>query len=224
MHDGDPVGQIAPRRAGDRGCIGCHADERSRTHSHHADGVTACVSCHMPKTSYALLSAVRSHRIDSPSASNTVTTGKPNACNLCHLDRTIAWTADWLAKWYGASVPAISDERARTAAGVYDGLAGDAGVRALVADALGSGDARAACGADFPPALLTEMARDPYAAVRFIAARSLRATSSAPIHRARSRTTEELEALALGPDGRLDPARLRALLAARDERAITIAE
>ena len=35
---------------------------------------------------------------------------------------------------------------------------------------------------------------------------------------------EELALLALGSDGRLDPERLRALLAMRDQRAITIAE
>lgn len=243
MHAADPAGQIAPDRAGDRGCTTCHAVAPS--HSHHAAGSagSACVSCHMPKTSYALLSAVRSHRIESPSVANSVATGKPNACNLCHVDRSLGWTARWLAEWYGAPVPAIPEDRARTAAGARDGLAGDAGVRALVADALGSAEALAASGADLSVAVLEEMRRDPYAAVRFIASRSLRrieAGGASPparggeavgpplrplaAHGARPRTPEELDVLALGPDGRLDPARLRALLAARDERAITIAE
>jgi Cytochrome c554 and c-prime len=225
MHSGDPAGQIAPSRSGDQGCTTCHPGPASRGHSHHPSGSpgSACVSCHMPKTSYALLSAVRSHRIDSPSAASTIATGKPNACNLCHLDRTLAWTARWLSEWYGAPVPEMPEERVRTATGVFDGLAGDAGVRALVADALGSKDALAAAGADFQRALLEEMGRDPYAAVRFIAARSLRAvasSSAAP----RVRTPDELAALAFDARGRLDPERLRALLAARDDRAITIAE
>ncbi|MDF2696873.1 MAG: hypothetical protein K0S65_5256, partial [Labilithrix sp.] len=224
MHDGDPAGQIAPARAGDRGCTTCHADVRPE-HSHHAAGAvgSACVDCHMPKTSYALLSAVRSHQIDSPSVANTVRTSKPNACNLCHLDRTLAWTARWLSEWYGAAVPEIPEEKTRTAAGVLDGLAGDAGVRALIADALGSKEALAASRPGFQRALLEEMGRDPYAAVRFIAARSLRTVGSSSVADA-VRTPEELAALALDADGRLDPARLFALLAVRDERAITIAE
>ncbi|MBX3213368.1 MAG: hypothetical protein KF850_15130 [Labilithrix sp.] len=226
MHRGEPAGQIDPERTGDRACTTCHAGERAARHSHHADGSagSACVSCHMPKTSYALLSAVRSHRIDSPSAASTLATGRPNACNLCHLDRTLAWTARWLAEWYGAATPPIPDERARTASGVHDGLAGDAGVRALVADALGTPESWAASGGGFQAALLEEMRRDPYAAVGFIAARSLRAVTNRAPARGESRTPEERAALALGPDGRLDPARVRALLAARDERAITIAE
>lgn len=226
MHEGDPAGQIAPDRAGDRGCTTCHTDARSRSHSHHAAGSSgsACVSCHMPKTSYALLSAVRSHRIESPSVASTLRTGKPNACNLCHLDRTVAWTARWLSSWYGVPAPVIAEERARTAAGVYEGLAGDAGVRALIADALGSKDALAASASGFQTVLLSEMLGDPYAAVRFIASRSLRAVSAAPAATPRPWTADELARLALGAGGGLDPARLAALLAARDERAITIAE
>ncbi len=228
----DPAGQIAPDRTGDRGCTTCHAD--TRAHSHHPAGSpgSACVSCHMPKTSYALLSAVRSHRIDSPSVASTLATGRPNACNLCHVDRTLAWTSRWLGEWFGAPLPPIEDDRARIAAGVRDGIAGDAGVRALIADALGSRDALAASGAKLSIAVLEEMQRDPYAAVRFIASRSLRKleaqTQSGSGHDAappgRQRTPEELDALMLAPDGRLDPARLRALLAERDDRAITIAE
>jgi hypothetical protein len=238
MHAGDPAGQLAPERSGNRACTSCHASHaegaQARGHSRHAPGSpgSACVSCHMPKTSYALLSAVRSHRIDSPSVASTIATGRPNACNLCHLDKTLAWTARWLSEWYGAPVPAIPTERAVTAAAVHDGLAGDAGVRALIADALGSKEALAASGADFQAMLLDEMRRDPYAAVRSIAARSLRrlgapgraAASSSAIPATGTRSPEERTALALGADGRLDPVRLRALLAARDQHAITIAE
>jgi hypothetical protein len=235
--------------------------------------------------------AVRSHRIDSPNVATTIATGRPNACNLCHLDRSLAWTARWLTQWYGVGAPVIADEeRAHTAVGVRDGLAGDAGVRALIADALGSNEALAASGSDFEVAVLEELRRDPYPAVRRIAERSLRrlganvtpeglhgaevdrgdtkrtpssndaklsmgvpssgtatsgtASSGIPsdgipscgiasriastgMTRPRNvekRSPEELAALALGPDGRIDAARLRALLAARDQRAITIAE
>jgi hypothetical protein len=225
MHRGDPAGQVAPERIGDRACTDCHSDARARNHSNHlADSPgSACVSCHMPKTSYALLSAVRSHRIESPNVARALASGKPNACNLCHLDRSLAWTAKRMAEWYGADVPAMSEERARTATSVHDGLAGDAGVRALVADALGSKDAIAAAGTDFQAALLEEMLRDPYAAVRFIAQRSIRKLRAAPA-RPHPRSPDDIDTLAVDSSGHLDPERLRALLAARDERAITIAE
>jgi hypothetical protein len=205
MHEGDPAGQIAPSRVGDRACTTCHTDEKARTHSHHRAGSAgaACVSCHMPKTSYALLSAVRSHRIDSPRA---LTRAAPNACNLCHLDRTLTWTARWLSDWYGISTTPLPEDSSNVPVGLHDGLAGDAAIRALIADALGGAEALAACGSGFQEPLLDEMRRDPYAAVRFIAERSRR----------------RLSGQAAGPA--LDPDRVRSLAAVRDTRPITIAE
>jgi predicted CXXCH cytochrome family protein len=193
MHRGDPAGQIAPDRTGDRGCVSCHSSMKA-DHSHHRD--VACVDCHMPKTSYALLSAVRSHRIDSPDLASD----KPNACNLCHLDRSQAWTAGILETWYGRkAAPASADpEGARLA------LAGDAAMRVLVADALGSPGAIAASGRAWQAPLLAELRRDPYAAVRFVAERSAQSVDAS------------------GPA--LDAELVRRLLAARDLRGISIAE
>ncbi len=223
MHGGDPAGQIAKDRAGDRGCTSCHdAAAYGPGHTHHAEGSVgrACVSCHMPRTSYALLSAVRSHRIDSPHTS-ALSGAKPNACNLCHLDRSLAWTARWLSDWYGQPPVDLAGDRAELASALRDGISGDAGLRALVADALGSDDAIAASGAGWQRALLEQMRQDPYAAVRFIAERSLRKLTALP---PTTLTPERAAALALGPDGKIQPERLQALLAARDERAVTIAE
>ena len=206
MHAGDPAGQLAPDRQGDRACTSCHA--MPREHSHHREGSpgAACTSCHMPRTSYALLSAVRSHRIDSPSVDATVRFGKPNACNLCHLDRTLSWTRARLAEWYGLTSNDVPAVRARTPEGVYGALAGDAAVRVLVADALGSAEARAAVAAGFAGPVLTPLASDPYAAVRFVARRSLERAPPG------------------GATIALDPELVKTLLAARDHRAITIAE
>lgn len=207
MHDGDPEGQIGRDRTGDRGCTSCHgAAAYGERHTHHAAGSpgAACVGCHMPKTSYALLSAVRSHRIDAPSVRSTLATGRPNACNLCHLDRTLAWTGSLLERWYGARAVALPARRAEVPEGIYGALAGDAAVRVLVADALGSAEAALATGRAWQAPVLSELERDPYAAVRFVAERSRRAVS---------------------PDAPpLDPALVSALLAARDLRPVTIAE
>lgn len=220
MHAGDPAGQIAPSRVGDRACTACH--DEARDHSHHAAGSpgSACVSCHMPKTSFALLSAARSHRIDSPSAARSAAIGKPNACNLCHVDKTLAWTARWLTAWYGAPSASLPEERAPAA--VREAIAGDAAVRALLADALGSSDALAAAGGGELQAQVLEVLRaDPYPAVRFIAERSLRRISPPAPH---PWPEGERRAAGLLPDGTLDPELVRALLAVRDTRAITIAE
>lgn len=204
MHEGDPRGQIAPARRGDAACTSCHA--ATKEHSHHAPGTAgaACVSCHMPKTSYALLSAARSHRVESPSPAASLASGRPNACNLCHLDRSLAWTSATLRAWFGGAEASLDDARGDVPEGARLALAGDAGVRVLAADALGSADAPIAPG--LRAQLLRELRVDPYAAVRFVAERSLAAFPDA------------------GARGPLDPALVRALLAARDGRAVTIAE
>ena len=37
--------------------------------------------------------SIRSHQVSSPSVAESLPpVGRPNACNLCHLDRTLAWT------------------------------------------------------------------------------------------------------------------------------------
>jgi hypothetical protein len=167
MHDSDPDGQV--KQGG--GCVSCHAGKKGAAHTHHADGSSgsSCENCHMPHTVYGLLKAIRSHLIDSPDVAKTIATGRPDACSQCHLDRSQAWVAERLASWYGVAAPA-GLERAVPAA-VRDALAGDAGQRALAAWSMGWADAQGRGGmAPFLAILLD----DPYTAVRYIAARSLR--------------------------------------------------
>ena len=101
-------------------------------------------------------------------------TGRPNACNQCHLDRSLGWAANHLATWYGSARPELSEEEERTAASVLWLLRGDAGQRALMAWSLGWDEARAASGSEWMAPYLAELLDDPYEAVRFIARRSLR--------------------------------------------------
>ena len=105
------------------------------------------------------------------------TTGRPNACNLCHLDRTLAWTAAALARWYGTPAPPLSGEQRTVAASVLDVARGDAG-RAR-ADRVEHGLERGARGVRqrLDGALLIELLGDDYAAIRYIAYRSLRRIS-----------------------------------------------
>ncbi len=76
-------------------CTKCHsalADPSSaRTHAGHAPATT-CLDCHMPKVVMGIDRFVRTHRISSPTNAKVLATAGPNACNLCHLDRSIAWT------------------------------------------------------------------------------------------------------------------------------------
>jgi len=53
---------------------------------------------------------VRTHRIGSPAPAADLEAGAPNACNLCHLDRPMAWTLAELARRFGrdVEVPAAS--------------------------------------------------------------------------------------------------------------------
>ena len=78
-------------------CTSCHAD-KDQKHAHHKD--VSCLDCHMPKVTMGLDHYVRTHRISSPTH---LATNEPNACNLCHLDRSLSWTAEELAA-YGAKV------------------------------------------------------------------------------------------------------------------------
>jgi hypothetical protein len=133
-----------------------------------------CYNCHMPYTTYGLLKTIRSHQIDNPSVQNTLDTGRPNACNLCHLDKSLAWTADSLTAWFGQPRVELSDDQQTIAASVLWLLRGDAGQRAIVGQSLGWDAAQAASGTDWMAPYLAMLLEDPYDAVRFIAYRSLR--------------------------------------------------
>jgi hypothetical protein len=212
LHRGAPDDQLDPEKLGNLACTQCHAQQARDipAHTHHAPSSpgSLCYNCHMPHTSYALLGAIRSHRVDSP-AFDARTRDRPNACNLCHLEQSEAWAAERAAAWYGPQPSFVLDRASardpRTPAGAVFALSGDAAVRAVTAAALGrheSSDDAAA----LRQQLLTELGRDDYAAVRAIAERSRR--SAAPTK----------------ADAPLAPAEVSRLLAARDRRPITIAE
>jgi len=126
----------------------------------------------MPHTTYGLLKGIRSHQISSPSILTTQQTGRPNGCNQCHLDQTLAWTGYFLAEWYKTPVPALSTDEKKIAASVLWTLRGDAGQRALMAWSMGWAEAREASGTSWMAPYLAQLLADPYDAVRLIAHRS----------------------------------------------------
>ena len=165
---------------GNSACTQCHsefADEGKLTrHTHHqgASSGSLCYNCHMPHTTYGLLKATRSHTIDSPDVATSLTTGRINACNQCHIDKPYSWTADHLHDWFAIDLPNLPEEHQRTSAVVHQALTGDAGQRALIAWTLGWPTAHETTGNDWIAPYLAQLLDDPYDAVRFIAYRSLR--------------------------------------------------
>src|SRR5205085_1722539 len=131
-------------------------------------------NCHMPYTTYGLLRTLRSHQISSPSVAASVQTGRPNACNLCHLDKTLAWTANALGNWYGTPAVPLDADQQSIAASLLWALRGDAGQRALVAAAMGWPPAQQASGTNWLTPYLSGLLDDPYDAVRYVSYTSLR--------------------------------------------------
>ena len=212
MHAGDPRGQLDPAHPGDALCTGCHSElagvDQQRAHTHHSptsEGAR-CVSCHMPRVVYGIVGAHRSHRIDSPDPAASAESSRPDACTLCHADKTRAWAADAVASWTRESPRAATASAAVTDDGAPPELtrlllAGDPIERAVAADALGYGEPAtrpAAERARRAGLLLDTMREDDYPAVRAIAWRSLRTL------------------LAASTDGRLAPA---TAFTATDDRA-----
>jgi hypothetical protein len=170
--------QVSTDMDGNEACLQCHEPIRADVSAHTRHGVgssgSSCYNCHMPYTSYGLLKTIRSHTISSPTATETAELGRPNACNLCHLDKTLGWTADRLQDWYATPVPALGDDDRTVAASLLWLLKGDAGLRALAAQSMGWAPAQATSGTSWMVPHLGEALDDPYEAVRFIAAASLR--------------------------------------------------
>jgi predicted CXXCH cytochrome family protein len=179
LHESDPNDQLARSRQGNGACTQCH-EEFSETarlivHTRHRPGSTGseCYNCHMPHTTYGVLSAIRSHQISSPRLADEVATGRPNACNLCHLDRSLAWTAEQLTAWRQHPRPELPADASAVPWAVRLALAGDAGQRALIAWHLGWAPAGQASGTNWLAPVLGQLLDDPYAAVRCVAQRSL---------------------------------------------------
>jgi hypothetical protein len=171
---------LKPDMRGVRACVQCHlefGEQRVQTeHSRHAADSPGneCMNCHMPHTAWGLQKATRVHEVASPSVAESVSTGRPNACNLCHLDKPLAWTAAKLEQWYGQESPALSEDQRSIAAGVLWVMEGDAGQRALISWHMGWQPAQRASGTDWMSAYLARQLLDPYDTTRAVAVRSLR--------------------------------------------------
>lgn len=70
-------------------CTSCHPTFVGAAHAKHADATASCLDCHMPAYVLGIDRFVRSHQIASP---RVIAEDRPNACTLCHLERSRDWT------------------------------------------------------------------------------------------------------------------------------------
>jgi len=249
MHDSEPDDQIRAGMDGNQACLQCHSElgDDIQAHTHHAadSAGSQCYNCHMPRTSYALLGAIRSHRVDSPNVEASLKSGRPNACNLCHVDQSFAWTAGHIDEWYGrkTSADALAGQT-ETPAWVQWLLKGDAAQRVIAAANARFGDSRAASGDDWQAPLLAQLLTDDYPAIRFVAfhalreypgfadldydllktAESRRALKDEVLQKWETISRTGRPALLQRADGKVDRDRIRALLEAQDRTPIQLIE
>jgi tetratricopeptide (TPR) repeat protein len=85
-------------------CLPCHEGrvKNAAAHTHHpGDGPgTRCTDCHMPMTEFARMRR-SDHSMRPPAPAATRELGSPNACNVCHADRDVAWAERTIRAWGG---------------------------------------------------------------------------------------------------------------------------
>ena len=189
MHSGDPKGQLTEENRGDRPCLNCHTEyqgsEATARHTMHKPDSpgSRCYNCHMPRVVYGVMSVHPTHQITVPSPAATASASVPNACNQCHLDKSVNWAIAeskrlWPVRYQSAYKSA--DDQFDLPEGPRALFAGDALTRALAAEAIGGGGPIAPDKKWAAP-FLVEALSDSYPIVRFFAADGL-ATMSATMN------------------------------------------
>jgi len=76
-------------------CMPCHQEnvENVAAHSRHPEGSpgAVCVNCHVPKREFVGHFIRSDHSFRPPMPEATIRFGSPNACNMCHQDKTPEW-------------------------------------------------------------------------------------------------------------------------------------
>jgi len=180
MHEGDPKGQLTADMRTNQACNQCHQQfnepQKLIAHTkHQAESAgSSCYACHMPQVVYGVMSFHPTHDITVPQPELTAAGGVPNACNQCHVDRSVNWAIAqsktlWPDRYKNSQ--ASPDDQFNEAEGVRALFAGDALTRAMAADAL-----TAHTDPDYYLPFLTEaFASENYPIVRYFAANGLAA-------------------------------------------------
>lgn len=252
MHGDDPNFMLKPGMRTNEACYQCHDAYRARLadHTHHAADSpgSLCYNCHMPHQVYSLLTTHRSHRIEIPAVAASAGTGKPHACNLCHLDKSLGWTQTQLGRWsQREAVRKLSDDEESVSSALLLLTRADARSRVIAAGAFADPAAQRASGTDwFGPFLTRILEHERYPAVRYLAHRGLRsahgeaaagpfdylgrpADRAAQLRAMRARFDavplgRPLPYLPLSPQGLPDDEAIRRLLKKRTDPDLTINE
>jgi hypothetical protein len=176
MHDGDPRGQLTEEKRTNTASTQCHqqfsTSVQLTAHTGHDVGSTGsfCYNCHMPRIVYGVMSAHLTHHITIPWPDKTVRFDKPNACNQCHVDRSVSRVIAetkrlWPKTFFGRT---SGGEGFNEPEGLRALFAGDAVMRALTAAAMMPAS-------DVTAPWLLEAMQDRYPIVRYFAANDLAA-------------------------------------------------
>jgi hypothetical protein len=104
-HDTRQKAELRDKDA-DAPCKSCHPTITA-AHGHHK--AVKCISCHMAPVVSGVLDHFADHAIDVPVPQNTARHAIPNACGVCHPQKTV----DDLAKTFAAWWPAADTRAAR---------------------------------------------------------------------------------------------------------------
>jgi predicted CXXCH cytochrome family protein len=107
-HGGENVAMV--RKTGNALCLDCHGPNAQagphaatiEQHTHHRAGSAGseCIACHMPKIEQTIADQnVRSHTFHFVTPGDTNALNIPNACNLCHTDKSTEWATVALKSW-----------------------------------------------------------------------------------------------------------------------------
>lgn len=181
MHEGDPKGQLTEEKRTNLACTQCHTNLNDatalQTHTRHQPNSSgnSCYSCHMPEVVYGIMTFHPAHDISVPQPELTVKKEVPNACNQCHIDKSVNWAIEntknlWANRF--AATQISPDEQFNQPETVRMLFAGDALQRSLAAFAL-----QKYADPDFArPYLAESFALENYPIVRFFAANGLQAS------------------------------------------------
>ena len=185
MHSGEPTDQISPQfmeKNSNKMCTQCHSTTSEKHARHRSDSPGAlCINCHMPKTSYALLSGIRSHHITSPSQLPSQSTARdaPSACALCHTDRDAHWLETKVAEFSMGVTQATTSggapspgQETRVPWAIEKAMTGHAAMRAILLSALASPEALKTAGREPFDLVVDELLKDEYAAIKHMARRA----------------------------------------------------
>ena len=88
---------------GNKACASCHQGKAEHVdkHSHHplTEHSPQCIDCHMPMTTFGHMNR-SDHSMRPPMPSATIKFGSPNACNICHTDKSPKWADQQVRSWH----------------------------------------------------------------------------------------------------------------------------